>query len=68
MQQLKQTLRDLMAIDSTTGFFVEMDEYLLAPLAPLRKIFRLGPFHGKIHIPAAVMHFPDTAHTAPDGL
>ena len=30
MQQLKQTLRYLMAIDSTTGFFVEMDEYLLA--------------------------------------
>ncbi len=30
MEQLKKTLRDLMAIDSTTGFFVEMDEYLLA--------------------------------------
>lgn len=30
MEQLKKTLRELMAIDSTTGFFVEMDEYLLA--------------------------------------
>lgn len=30
MEQLKKTLRDLMAIDSTTGFFVDMDNYLLA--------------------------------------
>ena len=30
MEQLKQTLRELMAIDSTTGFFPEMDNYLLA--------------------------------------
>ena len=30
MKQLKQTLRDLMAIDSTTGFFVDLDNYLLA--------------------------------------
>ena len=30
MEQLKKTLRDLMSIDSTTGFFVDMDEYLLA--------------------------------------
>lgn len=30
MKQLKQTLRDLMSIDSTTGFFVEMDRYLLS--------------------------------------
>lgn len=30
MERLKQILRDLMAIDSTTGFFVDMDNYLLA--------------------------------------
>ena len=30
MEQLKQTLRDLMAIDSTTGFFTDMDDYLLS--------------------------------------
>ena len=30
MEQMKQTLRELMAIDSTTGFFVDMDNYLLA--------------------------------------
>lgn len=30
MEQMKQTLRELMAIDSTTGFFVDMDNFLLA--------------------------------------
>jgi len=30
MDRLKMTLRELMAIDSTTGFFPEMDAYLLA--------------------------------------
>ena len=30
MERLKKTLRDLMSIDSTTGFFVDMDAYLLA--------------------------------------
>ena len=30
MEQLKKTLRELMSIDSTTGFFTDMDDYLLA--------------------------------------
>ena len=27
---------------------------------------RMGPFHGKVHIPAGVVHAPDSAHAASD--